>query len=48
MKCLKEPLARLANKRDKCTGAFLNRPALCSPLFPWMKQYEIQAFSFAA
>ena len=22
MKCLKEPLARLANKQDKCTGAF--------------------------
>ena len=22
MKCLKEPLARLANKQDGCTGAF--------------------------
>jgi hypothetical protein len=23
MKCLKEPLARLANKQDGCTGPFL-------------------------
>lgn len=22
MKCLKKPLARLANQQDKCTGAF--------------------------
>ena len=26
MKYLKEPLARLANKEDRCTGALLGRP----------------------
>ena len=29
MKCLKEPLARLANKQDECTGAFLKLPMSC-------------------
>ena len=37
MKCLKEPLARLANKQDGCRGAFWNRPLYYSPLLRWPK-----------
>ena len=37
MKCLKEPLARLANQQDGCRGAFWNRPLYYSPLLRWPK-----------
>ena len=37
MRALAEPIARMANKQDECTGRFWNRPSLNSPLLSRMK-----------
>ena len=37
MRALSEPIARMANRQEECTGRFWNRPSLNSPLLSRMK-----------
>jgi REP element-mobilizing transposase RayT len=51
MKCLKEPLAKQANREDQVTGAFWNFPPYCAPFpslqkqwpFDWMTHHDLLA-----
>jgi hypothetical protein len=38
MRALAEPIARMANRQDECTGRFWNRPMPCVKTLDWMKR----------
>ena len=37
MRCTTEHIARRANREDRCTGHFWNRPSYCVPILDWMR-----------
>jgi hypothetical protein len=37
MRSLSEPIARMANRQDECTGRFWKRPVACVETLDWMR-----------